>query len=101
MEYKQGPIVIRLELEGIRHQVGMMLHQQALDVDAYIKSALDEFCTDASLAALVRKVTREVVSQKVKSAIEDFFRYGIGGQAVDAAIKTALVEALPATIKDL
>lgn len=96
----RGPVVIRLELETLRHQVSQMLSDQALDIDNQIKAALDEFCKEDHLGSHIREVTRKVTEQAVQSAVENFFRYGAGFQAIEAAVTERLNADLAKLVKE-
>lgn len=100
MNNMNAPVIIRLELESLRHQIRALISQQALDIDSMIKASLDEFVVEEHLKALVRQKTREVTEACVKDSIEHFFRYGAGGRSIREAVEEKLQNDLAAIVKD-
>ena len=89
-----SPVVIKIEMESLRHQVSLALSQHAINIDDMIESAIDEFATPEHLAGMVTKVTREVTALAVEESVRRFFTYGAGRKAIDDAVHSKLEQSL-------
>lgn len=58
----QAPLpIIRLELSAMKHTIAAALSERALQLDSDIKAAVEAYCTEENLSAVVRaEATRAV-----------------------------------------
>lgn len=78
--------ILRLELAGMKHTIQTALLQHAEGISGQVQAAVDKFCTYENLEAIIKQQVESVVTQTVKSEIDDYFRYGAGRAAVRAAV---------------
>jgi len=83
--------IIRLEVEGMRHTVQTALMEHAAKMDSSIQAAVEAYCTDANIDAVVRKAATEAIDAAVREEVRSFFGYGRAGRA---AIREAVTHFL-------
>jgi hypothetical protein len=85
--------IIKLEVEGMKYDIQAALSQHQTKMDDYIQLALDEYCNESNLYAVVRDATRKALDQAIKNEVNRFFEYGEGYQAIHDAVKIGLAAA--------
>lgn len=90
-----SPIVIKLEVEGMRYSMlnAFSEHQGAMAEE--VKRAVTEYCTPENLSSVVHKEARRCVDAAVAKAIDEYFRFGEGREAVKAAVLKLVATELP------
>ena len=83
--------IIKIELEGIKKTLYTALNKDVIDFDAGIKSALDKYCSESHIHALVENEALKVIEEAVKEEVRVFFRHTNTGRL---AIKEAVTEYL-------
>lgn len=86
--------IIRLEVEGMKHTMLMHLMEYQVQVDAYVKQAIESYCSEENLAHVINKHVKEEMDAAVKAEVRDFFGYGKAGRR---AVKEAIEEYLKRT----
>ena len=84
--------IIRLEIEGMRQTILAALTQHHVQLDTYIQSALEKYCSDDYIQGVVDASAKRALDEAIKGEVESFFRYGPGRAAVKAAIAERLKE---------
>ena len=69
----------------------MALAEHAMQMDADIKSAVDDYCTAEHLAEVVKKAATSALDAAIKEEVDAFFRYGNGRIAVAEAVKESIL----------
>lgn len=94
MPAEDGMVLVKLELEGMRHAiVSALTKQQAqtvLNVDEQVKRAIEQF--DA--APLIEKEVEYAVAKAIKEAIDSSVRQLFWDEEVRKIITTAIEQAL-------
>lgn len=90
MNRDNRPPIIRLELEGVKHTLNVMLVEYADIINSEIRDAVDKFCTPDNLQQIIDQQVEISISAAVKDEINEYFRYGAGRAAVRKAVLAAL-----------
>jgi hypothetical protein len=88
-DYDSIPIV-RLELERMKFQIVTMLSSYTDELNANIQRAVDDYCTDENLHAVVRDAVKTTLNNVIKEQVNRYFTYGAGYRAVERAVKDGL-----------
>lgn len=84
--------VIRMEIEGMKASILHAMSQYQIDVDAYVKEALDRITSDDAIQQLVNDEAEKAIEEAVRKEVRDFFAYGNGRVAIRAAVLARLEE---------
>ena len=85
--------IIRLEVEGIKYTMQRVLMEHAVAVDESIQKAIDEYCTENNINAVVMREAKHRLDMALKEEVQNFFGYsGVGRAAVRAAVIETLNE---------
>ena len=85
--------IIRLEVEGIKYTMQRALMEHAVAVDESIQKAIDNYCTESNINAIVMKEAKLRLELALKEEVQNFFSYsGVGRAAVRAAVIETLNE---------
>ncbi len=82
--------IIRLQVENLKHTMFLALTEHAALMDKSIQQAVEEFCTDGHIDAIVRREAQLQLDAVVKEEVGSFFRNGPGRAAVRQAVTEAL-----------
>jgi UDP-glucose 4-epimerase len=75
--------VIRIELENMKMAIQAMMSERQLQIDEYLKVALDKELTPEKIQAIINTSAKAAVEESIKSAVDHFFKYGgPGGQFI-------------------
>ena len=85
--------IIRLEVEGMKHQIMVALTAYAAQMDSDIQAAVDEYCTPEHITATVKNIAKGEIDKAIKEEVSKFFSYGNGRTAIMEAVKATLEEA--------
>lgn len=80
--------IVTLELQGMRHMVSKIIMQKQAEMDSQIQAALDAACTEENIRRVVGESVQRELQTTLQSAIQDYFRFGEGRQAIVAAVDT-------------
>lgn len=89
----EGLPVIRLELEGVRRQIAHMLQDSNGELAEFTKQKLAEVLTTANIEAQVQALAKQEIERAVRSAVEQYFRWGDGQKTLRAVIDATLNDA--------
>lgn len=79
--------IIRLEVEGMKHTMLMALAEHTSKIDASVQQAIEEYCTDENINAIVKEEAKAALDNAVKEEVRNFFiRSNAGRQAVREAV---------------
>lgn len=84
--------VIRMEIEGMKASILHAMSQYQIDVDAYVREALDRITSDDAIQQLVNDEAEKAIEEAVRKEVRDFFAYGNGRAAIRAAVLARLEE---------
>lgn len=88
--------IIRLEVEGMKYTMQRALTEHAVAVNESIQKAIDNYCTEDNINAIVMREAKFRLDQALKEEIQNFFGYsGAGRAAVRAAVIETLNERYP------
>ncbi|NII54364.1 hypothetical protein [Luteibacter sp. SG786] len=82
--------IIRLEVEGMKHAICAAMTQYQAQMDEYVKTAVEEYCTPENLLAVISKNAKSVLDSVLRDEVERFFKYGDGRKAVAMAVIQSL-----------
>jgi len=92
--------IIRLEVEGLRRTMFLALTNYAALTDKSIQQAVEEFCTDGHIDAIVRREAKLQLDAALKEEVRKFFlSNGPGRAAVRQAVTEALEQRYPSNLK--
>jgi hypothetical protein len=79
--------IIKLEVQGMKHTVQTALAQYAAQMDSSVQAAIEAYCSDDNLNAVINAAVRGALEEAIKSEVQDYFRWsGAGREAVRAAV---------------
>lgn len=81
---------ITIQLEGMKHQIINAFAAHNTEIEQAIESQLTAAIKNFPFEAEVHRLSREVISDAIKEALEYYFKYGEGREV----IKKAVVERL-------
>jgi hypothetical protein len=87
-----NPPIIRIELEGMKHTIAMMLSEHLVQMDADIQAAVDAFCTPENVSKIIADTASKEIEQQIKLAVTRFYTYGDGQKAIAAAVEQTMRE---------
>lgn len=82
--------IIRIEVEGMKHAICTAMTQYQLQMDEYVKAAVDEYCTPENLLAIITRQAKATLDGVLQDEVERFFKYGDGRKAVAMAVIQSL-----------
>jgi selenocysteine lyase/cysteine desulfurase len=85
--------IIRLEVEGMKYTVQTALLAHASQVSDGIQQAVEAYCTEANITAIVEAEARRQIEEALKQSVKDFFNFSGPGRA---AVREAVMEHLNA-----
>jgi hypothetical protein len=94
--YLKTPI-IRLEVEGMKRTMLLALTEQAALMDKSIQQAVEDFCTEGNIDAIVRHEAQLQLNAALKEEVKSFFLWNGKGRA---AVREAVIEALSQRFPD-
>lgn len=86
--------IIRLEVEGMKHTLLTALSHHSAEMDANVQQAVESYCTEANLTAVINETVKYEMDMAVKEEVRNFFGYGKAGRR---AVKEAIEEYLKRT----
>lgn len=88
--------IIRLEVERMKHSIFTALTEHAALMDSSVQKAVEAYCTEENIDAVVRKAAIEALDAAVKEEVRNFFWYsGNGRLAVREAVEQFLDKNYP------
>ena len=88
--------IISLQVEGMKHVVKMALTKEAAALDAAVQKAVDDYCTEGNINAIVRREAIAQVDAALKEEVRNFFTWSNGGRlAIREAVTEHLNERFP------
>ena len=85
--------IIRLEVERMKETIMMALADHSARIDADVQAAVDAYCTEGNVSAVVCEEVRRQLDAAVKEEIRNFFQWSKPGrQAVKEAVYQHLAE---------
>ena len=83
--------IIRLEVQGLKRTMLLALTEHAALMDKSIQQAVEEFCADGHIDAIVRREAQLQLDAALKEEVRSFFLFNGPGRA---AVRQAVTEAL-------
>ena len=83
--------IIRLQVEGMKRTMLQALTEHAVLMDKSIQQAVEDFCTDGHIDAIVRREAQLQLDAAIKEEVGRFFLFNGPGRA---AVRQAVIEAL-------
>jgi hypothetical protein len=88
--------IISLEVQGMRHTMKLALMEHAALLDKSIQQAVEDYCTEGNIHAIVRREANLQLDAALKEEVKRFFDWsGQGRAAVREAVMEALNERYP------
>ena len=88
--------IISLEVQGMKHTMKLALMEHAALLDKSIQQAVEDYCTEGNIDAIVRREARLQLDAALKEEVKRFFDWsGQGRAAVREAVMEALNERYP------
>lgn len=88
--------IITLQIQEMKRTMSMMLTKEAAALDASLRRALEEFCTEENLNSIVRAEATRQLEEAVKQEVRNFFSFSAAGRvAVREAIHEFLEDRYP------
>ncbi len=79
--------IITLEVERMKHTICVALAEHTVAMDSNVQAAIEAYCTDENIAAIVRRAAMEAIDAAVKEEVRSFFQWNKPGrQAVREAV---------------
>lgn len=82
--------VIRLTVEGMKHQIVTALSEYEMILSEEIKKAVEAYCRPENIERVVAEQARAVLDEVIRKEVEDFYRHGEGRKAVKEAVLARL-----------
>lgn len=86
------PPIIKLEVERMQYTLKALLSEHAAAMDEMLQKAVDNYCTDDNLKAVIDGAARQALDAAIKEEVRAFFSYGDGRKAVAAAVKESILK---------
>jgi len=86
-----GVPIIRLEIQGMKRAMLLALTEETALMDKSIRQAVEDFCTEGNIDAIVRHEAQLHLNWALKEEVKSFFRFSGQGRA---AVREAVIEAL-------
>jgi hypothetical protein len=83
--------IIRLEVEHMKYTMLTALTQHAALMDKSIQQAVEEYCTEENINAIVNREASAQLESALKEEVRSFFSFSGQGRA---AVREAVIEAL-------
>ncbi len=88
--------IISLEVQGMKHTMKLALMEHAALLDKSIQQAVEDYCTEGNIQAIVQREARLQPDAALKEEVRRFFDWsGQGRAAVREAVMEALNERYP------
>jgi hypothetical protein len=84
--------IVRLEVERMKQTIVTALTHQALQLDRDIQTAVESYCTERNIAALIQGEVNRVLDSVIAEEVKRFFQYGEGRKVVAEAVKKRLLD---------
>ena len=78
--------IIRLEIERMKQTIYAALTEYELQFDAMLKEALDSYCTEENIQAIVNITTQDTLNRVIKEEVRTFYEHGKGREIIKEAI---------------
>ena len=92
--------IIRLEVQGMKQTIMTALSEHSAQMDADIKAAVEEYCTDENLAVVVKSAAFKHLDNAIKEEVKKFFWIGKGRKAVAEAVRESILKKTTYTVLD-
>lgn len=90
-DLRDPPLVLRLELEGMRQNIQMLLAQSSEGLQKMAEDALQKTLQPEVLEARIQELVRQEVGNALKSAVASYMSsYGAGGRKIHALARKCL-----------
>lgn len=83
---------IRIELEGVKHQIVHHFSSYNDEVEKAIEGQLETAIRNFPFEETVLQLSRAVISDAIKDALEFYFKYGDGRAVIQKAVTDKLNE---------
>ena len=88
--------IIRLEVDRMKHSIFTALTEHTALMDSSVQKAVEAYCTEENIDAVVRKAAMDALDAAVKEEVRDFFGYSRNGRlAVREAVEKFLNKNYP------
>jgi len=88
-------LVIKLELEHIKHQIISHLSDRQSQIEGEVEKAIDGMIDSFEAEIFIRNKVQEVTKQVLEESINFYFKFGEGHRAIRDAVEESLGPMLP------
>ena len=83
---------VTIELEGMKQQIVHAFSSRNQEIETAIEEQLTKAINTFPFEETVLKLSREIISAAIKDALEHYFKYGEGREAIQQAVTDKLNE---------
>lgn len=84
------PIIIKLEVENMKHTMCVALSQYTGQLDATLKQAVERFCTPENLERIIQTETDRILDEVLREEVKRWFVYGDGRAVIRLQVEQRL-----------
>jgi hypothetical protein len=93
-EMSFAPPVIKLEIQQMHYSMANAISQHFAEMDAWVQEAIEKYCSDDSVKALIEIETKKALHKLVSEEVANYFFIEPEGRAIiRTAIRKKLQEA--------
>ena len=85
-----SPANIRIEIETMKQYVSAYLSENNARVEALCRESIDKFFADDSLRSLINAAVVDVIDQKTRQIVSDYFTRGDGAIGIQAYLQSMM-----------
>lgn len=82
--------IVRIEIEGMKQQIAAALTDYGNEIKESVDREIERAIAEYPFRETVRRHAAEAINQSIKSAIDKYFKYGVGATAIEASINEIL-----------
>lgn len=86
--------IVKIELEGMRQSICVALTSHFERLDSDFRAAIDQAVKEFDPTVVFKRHVEQVIDDSVKKAVEHYFLYGEGREAVREAVTAHIRENL-------
>lgn len=83
--------MIRLEVQSMKHSMVAALSEHAARMDADLRAAVEQFCTEENLADIINQEAKRALDAALREEVQNFFKWNNNGRL---AVRSAVYEHL-------
>lgn len=82
--------IIRIEFERMQYTLSAMIAEHMASMDPMIREAVKNVCQPENVKRILELQAKAAIEAAIKDAVESYFRYGKGRNAIKAAVEQEL-----------